>query len=144
MKLFENKKNLLDTDNTAHPLAGTSVLVIDDQEDIRTMVCAMLEKEGCQVPPASKGAIAMEMFITNTFSVVVTDMAMPEKDGVQTIIELRRLFPRVGIVAMSGYFEKEKLLRLANAFEADVILKKPFRIEELVTAVTIAKQKSHR
>ena len=76
--------------------------------------------------------------------IIITDMAMPEKNGVDTIIELRQLTPPVGIIAMSGVGSSDKLLRLATAFDADMALKKPFTRDELVSAIKMVIKKVKR
>ena len=116
-------------------LTGVRILVIDDEKQIRELLKIMLEREGCIVTLVRNGLEAMQLFSTARFDVVITDMAMPEKDGVETIIEIRQLKPPVGIIAMSGVDSKDKLLRLATAFEADRVIKKPFKRKELVSAV---------
>ncbi len=122
-------------------LKGIRVLVIDDEDVIRNMVTTILEKEGCVVTAVYNGEEAMKHFSTAAYDVVVTDMAMPQKDGVETIIEIRQLHPPVGIVAMSGADVKEHLLRLATAFEADVTVLKPFKAKKIVEAVLKARKK---
>ncbi len=121
-------------------LEGTRVLVVDDEAPIRELVTTMLTREGCVVTAVNNGNEAMQHYSTSDYDVVITDMAMPEKDGVETIIEMRQLHPPVGIVAISGVDVRERLLSLAKAFEADVTLKKPFTRKELLAAVKKAKR----
>ncbi len=121
-------------------LKGARVLVVDDEEYICDLVTTILEKEGCLVTAVGNGSEAMQQYSTADYDVVITDMAMPEKDGVETIIEMRQLHPPVGIVAISGVDARENLLSLASAFDADVTLKKPFTRKELLAAVKKAKK----
>lgn len=116
-------------------LKGVRVLVIDDEEQIRNLLKIILEGEGCIVTLVNNGMEAMNLFSTARFDIVITDMAMPGKNGVETIIEIRQLKPPVSIIAMSGVDSKEKLLRLATAFEADAVIRKPFKTKELLCAV---------
>ena len=125
-------------------IEGTRILVIEDEEPIREVITLMLEKDGCQVKTAQNGKEAMRMFSTANFDIIITDMAMPEKNGVDTIIELRQLTPPVGIIAMSGVGSSDKLLRLATAFDADMALKKPFTRDELVSAIKMVIKKVKR
>ena len=121
-------------------LEGMRVLVVDDEVPICELVTTILKREGCVVTSVNNGKEAMQKYSTADYDVVITDMAMPEKDGVETLIEMRQLHPPVGIVAISGVDTREKLLSLATAFEADVTLKKPFTRKELVAAVIKAKR----
>lgn len=125
-------------------LKDLRVLIIDDEEQILNYVKYVLDKEGCVVSLASNGKEAIEIFSTAEFDIVITDIAMPEKDGIDTIIEMRQLNPPVAIVAMSGVSSSDKLLKLATAFDADVTIKKPFTVDELLVAVKEAKKKKFR
>ena len=125
-------------------IEGTRILVIEDEAAIRDVITLMLEKDGCQVKTAQNGKEAMRMFSTANYDIIITDMAMPEKNGVDTIIELRQLTPPVGIIAMSGVGSSDKLLRLATAFDADMALKKPFTRDELVSAIKTVIKKVKR
>ena len=125
-------------------IEGTRVLVIEDEEAIRNVITIMLEKEGCKITTAQNGKEAMKKFSTANYDIIITDMAMPEKNGVDTIIELRQLTPPVGIIAMSGVGSSDKLLRLATAFDADMALKKPFTRDELVSAIKMVIKKIQR
>ncbi len=116
-------------------IKGIRILVIDDEPQIRDFLKIILEGEGCVVTLVQNGMEAMKLFSTARFDIVITDMAMPGKNGVDTIIEIRQLKPPVGIIAMSGVDTKEKLLRLATAFEADATIKKPFTKKELISAI---------
>ncbi len=141
MKLFRKKSNPLYEDSSSDDITGTRILVIDDEEYICELIRTILEKEGCVVDTVNNGNEAMQQYSTASYDVVITDMAMPGKDGVETIIEIRQLHPPVGIVAISGVDARSKLLSLAAAFDADVSLKKPFTKKELVAAVKLAKRK---
>ncbi len=125
-------------------LKDLRVLIIDDEEQILNYVKYVLDKEGCAVSLASNGKEAIEIFSAAEFDIVITDIAMPEKDGIDTIIEIRQLNPPVAIVAMSGVSSSDKLLKLATAFDADVTIKKPFTVDELLVAVKEAKKKKFR
>ncbi len=116
-------------------IKGIRILVIDDEPQIRDLLETLLEREGCVVTVVENGMEAMKLFSTARFDIVITDMAMPGKNGVDTIIEIRQLKPPVGIIAMSGVDTKEELLRLATAFEADTTIKKPFTKKELISAI---------
>ncbi len=144
MNFFKKKSDFNHKNSSGKDIEGTRILVIEDEEAIRNVITLMLEKEGCQVKTAQNGKEAMRMFSTANYDIIITDMAMPEKNGVDTIIELRQLTPPVGIIAMSGAGSSDKLLRLATAFDADVALKKPFTRNELFSAIKTVLQKTKK
>ena len=79
-----------------------SILVIDDQEPIRRIVRRALENERHAVLDASDGELGMQILERETVDVVITDIFMPGLDGIQTLREIRRRFPAVRVIAMSG------------------------------------------
>jgi len=113
------------------------VLVIDDDEQILAMLRIMLENEGYEVEVASNGQKGAMLYRANPADVIITDIIMPEKEGIETIIELRREYPDVRIIAMSGggRFGPDHFLQLAKSLGAMKTLSKPFRREEIITAV---------
>lgn len=113
------------------------ILIIDDED----MVCAtlrhMLEPAGHTVATAANGRIGLETFRQESFDLVITDIIMPEREGIETIMELRRQRTDLGIIAISGGGRTgtTDLLRIAGALGASATLSKPFRIDELLEAV---------
>lgn len=140
LNMFTKKNNNLEYQDDTQ-LAGTRILVIDDEDQIRLLVRHILEGQGCIVQDVANGSLALQGFSTADYDVVITDMAMPGKDGIETIIEIRQLQPPVGIVAISGAETNKKLLTLASAFEADACLQKPFSVKQLLNAVRAARRK---
>ena len=122
-------------------MAATRLLVIDDQEEVRETLRDMLEANGYEVLEAADGKKGLRLLKrqelkqpkTKPVDVVITDMIMPEKEGVETILELRRKYPGIKIVAISG--GGPDYLRMAKVLGADRILAKPFSPEELLDAV---------
>jgi DNA-binding response OmpR family regulator len=113
------------------------VLVIDDNEDVRTLIELALQAEGFHVSVAANGHDGMSLLRKQIFDIVVTDILMPEKDGIETIAELRRDFPDVKIIAISGALSATGFdyLRVPIQLGAARILRKPFEIQELVSAI---------
>lgn len=104
------------------------ILVIDDQEHIRSIIKQLLLLDNYEVDLAENGMVGMKMADQNVYDLVITDIIMPEKDGLEVVRELKRLCPVVKIVAVSGGATKldfEMLLKTARAFGADRILPKP-------------------
>ena len=78
------------------------ILIIDDEPYILLMLKKMLEKAGYEVDLAANGQKGMELFEKNKTDLVITDIIMPDKEGIETIIELRSAFPNVKIISISG------------------------------------------
>ncbi len=79
-----------------------SILVIDDDETIRLLFRAILEREGYRVVDAPDGNVGIKQYRKNPTDMVITDLIMPNKEGIETIRDLRREFPNVKIIAVSG------------------------------------------
>lgn len=114
------------------------VLVIDDDEQIRSLLRAILEREGYEVETAADGAQGLNFFRKDPADLVITDILMPEKEGLETIRELCDEFPDVKIIAISGggsLAHPEVYLELCKKFGALRTFQKPVDRHELVTAV---------
>ncbi len=113
------------------------ILVIADDELVRSTLRDVLEDAGYEVSEAADGKQGLAFFEAQPVDVVVTDILMPEKDGIETIIELRRRFLPVKIIAISGGGSAKNLdfLELAKKVGARRILAKPFTPGELLAAV---------
>ncbi|MFP4162838.1 MAG: response regulator [Chitinispirillaceae bacterium] len=113
-----------------------NILVIDDEEIIREMIQTILEDEGYNVYLASDGSEGLKQCRSiSDISLAITDIVMPEKEGLETIHELRKIVPDLKIMAVSGVGNKDTYLRMAKTLGADFILPKPFSAEELVASV---------
>lgn len=114
------------------------VLVIDDDGAIRGTMRRILERDGHEVREAADGRAGLEWFRAEGADVVVTDIIMPDKEGIETIIELREASPDVRILAVSGgngLGGNDRLLD-ARALGADASLPKPFTVDQLRQAVS--------
>ena len=111
----------------------TRVLVVDDNEDLRNTIGALLQADGFDVSLAADGQAALAQHQASPADVVLTDLFMPDKDGIETIVELRRLSPGIKIVAMSGWTSSQgsDYLQVAREIGASVTLQKPFDPQEL-------------
>jgi DNA-binding response OmpR family regulator len=110
------------------------VLVIEDNSQLRDLVRVALEGAGHEVVTATHGAEGLARLNGQAVDTVVTDLFMPEMDGIEVIAALRRRFPGVRIVAMSGRPGVD-YLAVAKELGAARILRKPFAMDELVNAV---------
>jgi CheY-like chemotaxis protein len=113
------------------------VLVIDDNAMVRQVARAMLEAGGFQVAEAADGTEAIRAFSGQGADLVLCDVFMPGKDGLQTIRELRALEPGLKVIAMSGVGRKAGVdfLGLARAFGAAETLYKPFDLATITGVV---------
>jgi DNA-binding response OmpR family regulator len=113
------------------------VLVIDDEAGLRQTIRRMLEIAGHEVTEAENGRVGVEAYRLRPTDVVVTDIIMPQKEGIETIREIRALDPNVRIVAISGGGRRQNMdfLRIAGKLGATITLAKPFRKDELIACV---------
>jgi len=113
------------------------ILVIDDDDQFRGMLREMLERAGYEVADAPNGKEGIRLYRENPADLVVTDIIMPEKEGIETIMDLRREFPEVKIIAMSGggRIDPEEYLHMAEKLGAKRTFAKPVEREELLKAV---------
>ncbi len=114
-----------------------TILIVDDEPALRKIVRQMIESEGHVVVEADNGRAALSVFRARNPEIVITDIVMPQKDGIEMIAELRRESPAVRVVAISGGGRTRNLdvLRLAERAGADVVLAKPFTRVELIDAL---------
>lgn len=114
-----------------------SILVIEDEIEIQRLLRNFLEGEGYQVFEASEGGEGIRLYREKKIDLIVTDLLMPGKEGIETIIQLKQDFPDVKIIAISGggQIEPEFFLECAKSFGAVCSFTKPFRCRELLAAV---------
>ncbi|MBC8011284.1 MAG: PAS domain S-box protein [Burkholderiales bacterium] len=125
----------------ARPGAGELILVIDDEAALRDLTRHTLESRGYSVIDAGDGAEGVALFAQHRdrIALVLTDMAMPVMDGAATISALRRIEPRLPIVATSGHDPSGRLNRSIQA-EIRHFLPKPFNADQLLAAIRIGLQ----
>jgi len=117
----------------SHP-ALPCILIADDNDEIRALLRSLFEIEGYRVFTAANGREAMELLKASPIHLLMTDLAMPEQEGIETIIEVRKDYPNLPIVAISGVFSGP-VLAGANRLGADAILEKPLRIDQVLEVV---------
>ena len=111
------------------------VLVIDDDHLVRYTLSKILQRNGYDVVTASDGKRAMAVFRDERPDVVITDIIMPEQEGIETILKIRSERPEVKIIAISGGARTRNVdyLEMAEGFGADDVIPKPFEAEELLS-----------
>lgn len=112
------------------------VLIVDDDQQMRLMLHLMLRREGHEVFAVNDGEEALLSLRQHHTDLVITDIVMPNKEGLETITELRREYPFVKIIAMTGYCPpKGSYLAMATVLGAHKTIRKPFAIDELLGKV---------
>jgi DNA-binding NtrC family response regulator len=114
------------------------ILVIDDEPDMRAILEQILKSAGHEVILAADGREGVERYCTSPADLVITDLYMPNQEGLETIHELRTRFPEVAIIAISGKHAAVTMLSIAQKFGAIGMLHKPFPADELIAAVAKA------
>jgi DNA-binding response OmpR family regulator len=114
-----------------------TILIIDDEEAILSFLKERLTYEGFNVLIAIDGIEGMELFNDNQIDLVITDIIMPRKEGIETIIEMQKICPGIKIIAMSGggRNQPESYLGISKNAGAKYTFTKPFKTSDLVTAV---------
>ncbi|MBS0662921.1 MAG: response regulator [Verrucomicrobia bacterium] len=122
--------------------ARLKILVIDDEPEICELTKLLLERAGHEVLTATNGNAAIRLFNEQIFDLVITDILMPDRDGLEVIAELRRKHPAVRIIASSGggRVSSDSYLHIARKTGAHALLAKPFTLTELHASVTAAMQ----
>ena len=113
------------------------ILLIEDDAPVRTIIRRMLERRGHDVIEAPDGDTGIELYSDNSTDLVITDIIMPKKEGLETIKEIRRIDPDVKIIAISGggKVRGSYYLDLAVKFGAKRTFEKPFTWKELTDTV---------
>lgn len=114
-----------------------TILLIEDDELFRTTLAEALASQGYIVTQAEDGVEGVKQFQAAPTDLVLTDIVMPNQEGIATVRALRQISATVGIIAMSGGFAKDAplYLKLAGGLGADRTLQKPFPLPTLLEAV---------
>ena len=131
------KKPLNEKPATSNEENMARILVIDDDIQIREMLRQTLEREEYEVVDAHDGKEGLRLYREAPTDLIITDIIMPEKEGVETIIELKRDFPDVKIIAISGggQIGAEACLHLAEKLGAQRTFTKPVPHQDMIKAV---------
>lgn len=115
-----------------------TLLIIDDDDQMILLLRRVLQQAGYHVLEATNGKDGIDIYKKSEPDLVIADIIMPEKDGLETIAEIRRLASDVKIIAISGGGRAgaEGYLRMAKAFGVDSTIEKPINTQELVAQVS--------
>jgi DNA-binding response OmpR family regulator len=121
------------------------ILVMDDDEHVRVLLKDVLQEHGYEVHEAADGWEGTKLFCDRPIDLVIVDLFMPKKDGVETIIEIRRTRPDVKTIVISegGLLGELEFLTHARTFGADRSFAKTFRLGEFVDSVRDLVDPSH-
>ena len=113
------------------------ILIMDDDAQVQSMLKGVLEDEGYEVRVTSNGKEGRQCFQKEPFDLVITDLLMPETEGLETITALRCEFPNAKIIAISGGVQNNELdiLALAKRLGANRTFRKPISLPDLLEAV---------
>ena len=111
-----------------------NILVVDDEAPVRNLLSDVLEKEGYTVFTAETGVEATDIYNSNDVDLIITDLVMPEKGGIDLIMELKKQDPNIKVIAISGgggitgRFDYLPIAKLVGATE---IIAKPFQVADI-------------
>ena len=112
------------------------ILIIDDDDTLRGIIAKSLTHAGHTVSQANNGRKGVALFKSDPTDLVITDLVMPEQEGMETIKILHRDFPHTPIIAMSGGLDGSPLyLDLTRRLGAAITLTKPFTLQQLKLAI---------
>ena len=114
---------------------GEKILIVDDEENSRIGLSKILAKSGYEVITAENGKQALDTLKQEACSLVITDMKMPEMDGIQLLREIKQYDPDIGVIIVTAYGEVDSYLESMNlgAFE---YLNKPIKVDELKKVIS--------
>ena len=127
-------KSLLIENNTG-VFAMATILIIDDEEIIRALLRSALEAAGYEVTEAANGREGLELFRHRPMDLVITDIVMPELNGLDMLLELTREFLQAKVIAISGAGGEKNVLDVARLLGARQTFEKPFSLPHLLGAV---------
>ncbi len=113
-----------------------AVLVIEDNDAYRTLIADVFADAGFEVHVAPNGRSVATIMGGHRIDLVVTDLSMPERDGIETMTDLRYSHPKLPVIAISGDvpLNRDLYLTLAEKLGASRVLAKPFKMAELIAA----------
>jgi CheY-like chemotaxis protein len=111
------------------------ILVVDDDPDVRLVLRRMLESGGYEIGEARHGREAVETANERAYDVLITDLIMPEQEGIETIQTFHQIYPNIKIIAISGAYGSD-YLRIAKHLGADEVMQKPLRLDTVLSMVS--------
>jgi two-component system cell cycle response regulator CpdR len=134
LNLLPGKKKGMPTNNQSSYVISAKILVAEDNPAVREFIVRSLSSVGYTVTAAIDGQQALDMLAQEKFDVLVTDIVMPNVDGIALAMKAVRLFPNLRIVMISGYAQERLRAHNLDALVHKIIAK-PFSLEEICEAV---------
>jgi len=115
----------------------SAILVVDDDKSLRDLLSRVLQEQGHDVATAGEGNEALDLMAHTRFEMVISDIIMPGKEGIETIREIREVYPDVQIIAMStgGSMGNVQVLEYARMIGAHESIRKPVELPALISTV---------
>jgi DNA-binding response OmpR family regulator len=113
------------------------ILIIEDDDEVRDFLESVLSRAGHEIASAANGRTGIQVFRSRPFDLVITDIIMPEKDGIETIMDMKREQRDLKVLAISGggRAEPDNYLESARLLGADATMKKPFTHQEMLETI---------
>lgn len=123
----------------------SGILIIEDDNELREMLKVALQRRNYIIMEAENGKEAISHFKPSVTDLVITDLIMPEEDGLKVVIKLREIKPAVKIIAISGGGKAGpgSYLNLAKALGADAIFSKPFSVHDMISKIKLLLDDEH-
>ena len=112
------------------PLETSRILVVGDEVVTRTLVTVVLAQEGYRVATANDGKKAIDLLERGRYDLVITDLEMPEANGVEVLLAVRRVDPQCPVIIITGSADISSMMRQVN-LDAEGYVAKPFNIDEI-------------
>ena len=115
------------------------ILIVDDEKNIRNILCESLKKDAHEIYEASSGQEALDILDESPVDLLITDLVMPGKTGLDLIMEIKEKIPELNIIAISGgggINGRFDYLPIAQLIGANNIIRKPFSVAEIKKMVT--------
>ena len=115
----------------------TKILIIEDDTAVRACLESVISRAGYETATAADGRAGLQVFRSEPFDLVITDIIMPEKDGIETIMDMKREQKDLKVLAISGggRAEPDNYLESARLLGADATMKKPFTHQEMLETI---------
>lgn len=109
------------------------ILIMDDDAAVRTALKKLLQQEGHEITEAQNAAEGAKIYSVSTLDLIITDLLMPERDGVEALLELRSQYPDIKTIVISG--DAPEFLPIVEDLGANRTIAKPFKNQDVLTAV---------
>jgi DNA-binding NtrC family response regulator len=110
------------------------ILVVDDSKESREVCQRVLRKEGYEVQGVDNGKKALDELKATRFDLIITDLKMPEVDGISLLKKAKEIYPEIFVIVMTGYPDEESRIQAIKAGASDY-LAKPIEVSDLITTV---------